>query len=333
MAEDQRHTPRRALCGIASVVLLSAVGRGTGQEPRRPEPTFSASTRTVRVPVSVLDRGGAPVLGLRETDFQVSEDGRRQQVTLFSGERRPLRIALALDLSGSMENKIRQVELALKHFIGLLEPRDEILVLTFNSHVRVLQDFTSDRALLDQVLDELQPGGSTALYDAASQAIGRVAPGPAESKAVVLVSDGVDTDSTTTFESLRELARRSEVPVFSIGLDTSSRLRNLLPSFSPHAPGGSSRIADFDARPLRALAEETGGWAEILKGGHDRRGGLTETGAARLREAVESIAVTLRHRYLIGYEPPEGDRGWREIRIEVQRPSATARARRGYYPG
>ena len=99
-------------------------------------------------------------MGLRGEDFQVSEEGKRQKVTLFSGERRPLRIALALDVSGSMDNKIRQVEEALRHFIDLLEPADEILVLTFNDHVHVVQDFTSDRELLGRVLDKLEPRGS-----------------------------------------------------------------------------------------------------------------------------------------------------------------------------
>src|SRR5712692_7052833 len=94
-----------------------------------PQPTFAAATRTVRVPVSVLDKNGEPMVGLRSADFRVSEEGKRQEVTLFSGERRPLRVALALDTSGSMENKMGQVEAALKHFIDLLEPADEILVI------------------------------------------------------------------------------------------------------------------------------------------------------------------------------------------------------------
>ena len=118
-----------------------------------------------------------------------------------------------------MENKIRQVAAALSHFIDLLEPADEILVLTFNDRVELVQDFTSDRAQLARVLDVLEPSGGTALYDAAYAAIEAVAALPAESKAVVLVTDGVDTASATSFAMLREVARRAEVPVFSIGLD------------------------------------------------------------------------------------------------------------------
>jgi VWFA-related protein len=327
--------------------------------------TFSASARSVRVPVSVLDKRGQPVLGLRGEDFQIKEGGRPQEVTFFSGERRPLRIALALDISVSMRDKMTEVADALRHFIDLLEPADEILVLTFSADLHVEQDFTSDRERLERVFARLQPDQGTALYDAAIEAIRRVAPGPAESKAVVLVTDGVDTASRASFEDLREIARRSEVPVFSLGIGNEGGLRNI---FRPIGGGGTGRgprgwpggggggrgwpggggrgwpgggggggrggmggpmgapEPEFDARPLLDLAEDTGGRAEILKGLQHDHGK-----ADRLKEAVESIAVTLRHRYLVGYEPEGGKPGWRKIKVDVDRPSVTVQARKGYY--
>ncbi|MFI5184808.1 MAG: VWA domain-containing protein, partial [Vicinamibacteria bacterium] len=214
---EQAKPPAPVLAPVPAVGATPASVGAVAQEP-----TFSARARSVRVPVSVLDKNGQPVLDLEGKDFRVSEDGKRQTVTLFSGERRPLRVALALDVSGSMDNKEFQVEEALKHFIDLLEPADQVLVLTFNTDVRIVQDFTSDRELLGRVLDMLEPSGGTALYDAAYEAIKRVSRGPAESKAVVLVTDGVDNESFTPFERLIEFARRSEVPVFSIGLDRES---------------------------------------------------------------------------------------------------------------
>ncbi len=333
------------------------------------EPIFTAGTRTVRVPVSVLDKAGQPVLDLKRVNFQVSDDGKRQSVTLFSAERRPLRIALALDISRSMDNKIRQVGAALSHFIDLLESADEILVITFNDRVTVVQDFTSDREQLARVLDVLEPSGGTALYDAAYTAIEKVAALPAESKAVVLVTDGVDTASATSFGTLCEFARRTEVPVFSMGLDAGE-----LHPYQPHptgrrggwpgggggrgghpgggggggggwpgggggrGPGGGGhpggRRPAFDAKPLNELADETGGRAEIVRGLDHYTPGTDEApGSGPLKAAVESIAMTLRHRYLLGYEPPAGKREWRTIHVDVDRSDATARARRGYYAG
>ena len=336
---------------------VTASGSGHG-------PVFSASTRSVRVPVSVLDKEGHPVLGLHGEDFTIAEDGHRQQVTYFSGERRPLRIALALDVSTSMAGKMRQVSDALQHFIDLLEPEDEIMVLTFSQDLHVEQDFTSDRELLERVFSRLRPAPGTALFDAAYEAIRRVASGPAESKAVVLVTDGVDTSSQASFSELRELARRSEVPVFSLGIGNEGSLRTVFDPIGgmggrgPRGPGrpggrgwpgggggwpggggggggfpgGGGRgmprglDAEFDPRALLDLADDTGGRAAILKGlDHDR------SRIDRLQEAVEAIAMTLRHRYLVGYEPGASKPGWRKIKVEVDRSSVTVQARKGYY--
>ena len=337
---------------------------GSTSAPAIQVPIFASSTRTVRVPVSVLDKAGEPVLGLSGQDFRIAENGKRRDVTLFSGERRPLRIALALDLSRSMQNKIRQVEEALKHFIDLLEPADEIMVITFGGRVHVVQDLTSDRELLEHVLEELQPEGSTALYDATFEAIKRVAKGPAESKAVVLVTDGVDTASSISFGTLREYARRAEVPVYSIGLDSGNEQRGFSrPGGRPGGGGGGRggfpggggrggfgggrggggrggpggmRREGFDAKPLTELADDTGGHAEIVKGlEHEHYAPDSETPqGGRLKAAVESIAATLRHRYLLGYQPLDGKPGWRTIHVDVDRPpDATPRARKGYYAG
>jgi hypothetical protein len=88
----------------------------------------------------------------------------------------------------------------------------------------------------------------------------------------------------------------------------------------------------FDAKPLLELADETGGRAEILK---ERQHYVPDSDEPQgpLKGAVESIAMTLRYRYLLGYEPPAGGNGWRTIKVEVQRPASEARARKGYYAG
>ena len=93
------------------------------------------------------------------------------------------------------------------------------------------------------------------------------------------------------------------------------------------------RREGFDAKPLEELADDTGGRAEIVKGLDHYTPGVEGPTSGPLKAATESIALLLRHRYLIGYEPPDGKRGWRTIRVDVDRPSTTARARKGYYSG
>jgi VWFA-related protein len=285
---------------IALAVLLA----GPVSAAERPAPpTFSATTRVVRVPVSVLDDSGEPVLDLKREAFKVSEEGRRQTLTLFSGERRPIRIVVALDVSLSMAPVMYEIERALGHFIDLLEPADETLIITFAEDVFVHGQFTSDRDLLERVFERLKPAAGTSLYDAALEGIRRVASAPAESKAVVLVTDGEDSTSDARLGDVRELARRHEVPIFGIGLG-----------------GGGG--------PLGSLAEDSGGRAIILKNAK-----RTPGEPDHLKMAAASIAITLRHRYLLGYDEPEGaKREWRPIRVEVDRPSTKVHARKGYYP-
>jgi VWFA-related protein len=302
-------------------------------------PVFGVSTRTVRLPVAVTDKKGHPLTDLSQADFHVTEEGREQQITFFSGERKPLRLALALDVSGSMEKKMRDVADALTYFLDLLEPEDQVLVMTFSGTPDVVQDFTSDRERLGRVFAALRPSGSTALFDAVIEGARRVSGEPAESKAVVVVTDGMDTASMASYQEAREAARRAEVPVYSIGIGHEGGLGSLLRvlggiQVGPHrgrypGQGWPSGERDLDAQPLIDLADETGGRAEILKGLDQRQTGKTN----RLREAAESIALSLRYRYLLAYEPPEtSDRGgWRKIKVEVGRPSAVVRARKGYY--
>ena len=306
-------------------------------------PSFGVSTRSVRVPVSVVDKRGRPITGLTAADFKLSEEGKREEITFFSGERKPLRLAVALDVSGSMADKVEEVVDALEHFVDLLEPADEVLVLTFADEVRVVQDFTADRRRVRRVLTSIFPQGGTALHDAVIEVIRLVAPAPEESKAVVLITDGSDTASQASFDDAREAARRAEVPVYSIGIGHQEGGHGLLDGLVLGLPGGhggrgghgrpgrtgGAGGADFDARPLLKLAEETGAHAAILRDAEHHHTGEVD----KIREAAESIALALRHRYLLAYEPSvEGKRGWRRIQVTVDRSGTAVRARKGYYP-
>jgi len=284
---------------------------------------FRVATRTVRVPASVTDKKGRPVTDLKREEFRLLEDGESQPIVFFSSDRKPLRIGILLDVSGSMEEKIDAVADSLKHFLELLEPEDEIFVLAFSHGPEIVQDFTSDRRRLGNVLESLVPFGATALNDAVIEGLSFLDSIPAESKGLVIVTDGVDTSSRSTFDEALDAARRADTPVYSIGLGNGRR-----GGIFGDSHGSFGRF-EFDDRPLRELAKETGGQAEILTNfEHDHQKGVD-----RLKEACESIALALRHRYVLGYQPPEDveKRGWRKIRVQVDRRSVKVRARKGYY--
>ena len=189
--------------------------------------------------------------------------------------------------------------------------------MTFNSVVELVQEFTSDRRRLGVVLENLPAYGGTALHDAVIEGLALVHSLPSEGKALVIITDGADTVSGSSLKDALTAARREETPIYSIGLGHRR----------PH--GGFGADDDFDDRPLRKLAEETGGDAEILLDvEHHHRGEVD-----RIKEAAESVALALRHRYVLAYYPPAaaGPPQWKEIRVEVDRPSVTVRARKGYY--
>lgn len=291
--------------------------------PRAGGYQFRVATRAVRVPATVTDKKGRPVTDLRQEEFRLLEDGKSQPIVFFSSDRKPLRIGILLDVSGSMEEKIDAVADSLKHFLELLEPEDEIFVVAFSHGPEIVQGFTSDRRRLGNVLESLAPFGATALNDAVIEGLSLLDSTPAESKGLVIVTDGVDTSSRSTFEEALETARRANTPVYSIGLGNGSR-----GGIFGDTHGSFGRF-EFDDRPLRELAKETGGQAEILKNfEHDHQKGVD-----RLKAACESIALALRHRYVLGYHPPEDVKkpGWRKIRVEVNRRSMKVRARKGYY--
>ena len=296
---------------------------------------FGVTTEAVRVPVSVTDKNGRPMTDLKQEDFRVLEDGKPQSIAFFSTERKPLRIGILLDVSGSMEEKISEVADALKHFMELLEPEDQVFVLTFSDRLEMVQNFTSERRCLGAVLESLFASGGTALHDAVIEGLSHLDSTPSESKALVLITDGMDTASASSFKEALQAARRAEAPVYSIGLGHRRRFGHsgggfigFLRRHFANVPHGD---VDFDDRPLRKLAQETGGQAEILLDLEHHHQGAVD----RLKEAAQAIALALRHRYLLGYQPPEEAKkpGWRKIRVEVNRPAVIVRARKGYYTG
>ena len=347
-----------------------------------PKPlTFAAGTRTVRVPVSVTDKTGQPVLGLKAADFRVQDDGVRRDVTLFSSERRALKIALALDISGSMHNKIRQVEAALRNFIDLLEPEDEILVITFANHVHVIQDFTADRQVLGARSRHAGAGrrhralrrGRRSDSPRGAGAGREQGGGPGQRRRGhhqhhhLQRASGAGAPFRGAGLLDRPRQRRADDQLLPADVGRPSRRRRLSGRRSPRGrrPGGGGLVpggggmggpggggmggpggggqgghgyagpprSGFDGNALKELADDTGGSFQVVKDAAHYAPGSEAPSNDQLKAAVESIAMTLRHRYLIGYEPPDGKKGWRTIKVDCERSASTARAKKGYYSG
>ena len=275
---------------------------------------FKAGTDLVLLNVTVVDAAGHLVTGLNQEDFQVYEDGVLQTVTNFSREQLPIALSIALDTSTSMERKLPVAQEAAAGFVRRLTPRDVAQIIDFDSQAQILQPFTNDKASLEQAIRRTQAGGSTSLYNALYTALSELKgvrgpqTGEVRRQAIVALSDGEDTSSLVTFDDVLDLAKRSEVGVYAIGLREKG----------DPAMQGKWNEADYI---LKTLAQETGGRPFFVDD------------VSQLPAIYSQIADELANQYSVGYvsKNPKRDGAWRKITLRITRPNVTARTKAGYF--
>ena len=275
---------------------------------------FKAGTDLVLLNVTVADAAGHLVTGLNQEDFQVYEDGVLQTVTNFSREQLPIALSIALDTSTSMERKLPVAQEAAAGFVRRLTPRDVAQIIDFDSQAQILQPFTNDKASLEQAIRRTQAGGSTSLYNALYTALSELKgvrgpqTGEVRRQAIVALSDGEDTSSLVTFDDVLDLAKRSEVGVYAIGLREKG----------DPAMQGKWNEADYI---LKTLAQETGGRPFFVDD------------VSQLPAIYSQIADELANQYSVGYvsKNPKRDGAWRKITLRITRPNVTARTKAGYF--
>ena len=194
-------------------------GGGTGQQP-----SFRAGVELVSLNVIVTEGGGKYVTDLSQEDFNVFEDGVKQEVTFFNKTNLPIALALLLDTSASMDVKLGTAQAAAIGFAKRLRAQDLAEVIDFDSRVVVLQGFTNSAAEIEAAIHKTVAGGSTSLYNAIYIALKELKKAVAKNvdeirrQAIVVLSDGEDTSSLLPFEEVLDLSKRSETAIYAIGL-------------------------------------------------------------------------------------------------------------------
>ena len=330
---------------LAAIVagLLTTVD-AQQQDPRQDQPSFRfrSAVELINVTATVTDSRGRFVPGLRKEDFRVFEDGQEQTVTHFSNDRVPVSLGIVLDTSGSMGGeKMESAREAIRRFVyDLLGQTDEMFLYRFDSRPILVQGWTEDRARLVRALGGVRPAGGTAMYDAVAEAIPLAASGSRRKKALVVISDGNDTNSDIEVDEVRQLIRESEVMVYAIGIDGSGAVASRspvpqiprwpIPGGGPigipwprrPAPAPAPRVGMNDRvneRALRMLTDDSGGRTEIIGGARD------------LDAATAGIASELSQQYFLGYvssRPKDGR--WHNITVQVRRGNYQVRARKGF---
>ena len=188
---------------IAVLAAMAVVSLGAQQAPPKDDAErfkFRSAVELVNVTATVTDASGRFVPGLRQQDFRVFEDGQEQPLTHFSAERVPVSLGIALDTSNSMNGeKMDAARDALTRFlVDLLDPEDEVFLYRFSSVPELVEGWTKNRERLQSRLRRLVPDGGTAMYDSVSEAIPLAQSGGHRKKALLIISDGNDTNSEAT---------------------------------------------------------------------------------------------------------------------------------------
>jgi Ca-activated chloride channel family protein len=311
---------RRALVAGSLGAFLSVLGgSGRAQEPTpNQQPTFKSGVDLVTVSATVRDSRGRLVRNLTVKDFEVIDRGQPRAITQFRADQAPVSLAILFDISGSMDVAARftAAKFAAHHLLSWLEPgRDEAALFAFDSRLREVAPFSVDTRALQGALGEVDPFGATSLHDAIAEAATRVAQRSAQRRAVVVLTDGIDTASKKTPAAVSAVAAAIDVPVYVIAV--------VLPIDNPSSerssPQARSTTPSKDGT-IEDLARWTGGAL------------FYSSTAASASTAARAVIEELRHLYLIAFEPGV-DAGWHPLEIRTRQKDMVVRARGGYVAG
>ena len=311
------------------------------------EEVYTVDTNLVTTPVSVLDRNGRFIPGLRKRDFKIFENGIAQKITYFQSEEQPVTVILMIDTSPSTRYQIDEIHYAALTFVNQLRPTDKVMVVAFDQRARLLtEEPTADKQKLYAAIYHAQFGSGTGLYDAVDAIVNLDMLKVPGRKAVVLFTDGVDTTSRRSdFQSSLAEVEETDALFYTIRYDTQEQ--NASGQQAPAAVDLNSLLAGLPGIqiPRGSIIRVGRGQspAEYEKGRKYLDSLATNSGgrmfeAATIPDLATSfagVAEELRRQYTIGYYPDDtgtaGER--RKIKIEVARPKAVVRAKSSYVIG
>jgi VWFA-related protein len=275
-----------------------------------PEPTISVDITRVNILFTVTDKKGRFITDLGQDDFDVAENKKPQSILQFAAESDlPLRIAVLIDTSNSITDRFRfEQQAAIRFMNSVMRPRQDLMMLAaFDSNVEMVTDLTDDMKALEAGIRSMRPGGGTSMYDAIYYAAGQKLmmdqPRDKFRRAMIIISDGVDTSSDHTRDQALEMAQKADTVIYAISTNITRE----------------DREGD---KVLRYFTDETGGQAFFPFKAED------------LDQSFENIANVLRHQYNIFYSPNPlvRDGLYHPVALKVKtRKDLVVRARKGYY--
>ena len=302
---------------------------------------LKTDTSLVQLNVGVVDRQGRAITSLAQGDFAIYEDDVKRPIVAFEPTQSPFSLVMLLDMSGSTVNFRQQIQQAAIRFLDALAPEDRVSVIVFNGKgVRELAGFTTDRGKTAYAITLATGSGDTLLYDGLKESLRKLAAEGKRRKAIVALTDGLDTEVRKSDRAAVAKATEAEVSTV-IKPEATSALTSVLADadrqgvtiFPLALPSGDPRrlplpdpriIAQYSAARtrLQMMADRTGGQVSDI-----RR-------LDQMARVYAELAAHLRTLYSIAYQAPNPDRRdgqWRAIRVDVTRPDLIAKTKTGYY--
>lgn len=304
--------PRNSILLIVSLAMAGQTLLVSSGQQETKQPTFTATVARVPISAVVTDSKHRRIQTLKREEFEVLENGTPRAIVDFSvNERAPISLALLFDTSGSMAvgSSLTDAKSIVHHLLEWIDPKaDEVALFTFSK--RLYQDvpFTADARAIDRALSEVEPLGSTSLYDAIGKVAAVLERRPAKRQGIVVVTDGIDTSSIMTPEAVSAAAASIDVPVYILAaVAPMTRPEHSVPVLPITLPSAS--LAD--------LAQWTGGTTTFV------------SAPAHASVAARQLVSDLRHQYVLAIAAsPEP--GWYSLRVNVKQGKLNVRSRSGY---
>lgn len=298
---------------LATFCVRDEAARASVQTPHAP--TFRTSIDLVTVTAVVRDRRGRLVRNLSRSDFELFDAGEPRPISEFRVEPAPVSVALLVDVSGSMEvgTKRDSARLAAHHVLSWLESgKDQAALFAFDARLHEIHDFTTAVGDLHDSIDRTDPYGVTSLHDAIAETARRIIAEGGPRRAVVVLTDGVDTSSRLTAPEVSGIASAIDVPVYIIAV------------VSPvDHPGGRHAVVEA-ATPVQGALADLARWT----GGRSFIASAPSHASIAARQIIEE----LRHQYVLAFEP-SGQPGWHPLEVRVRDKDLIVHARSGYLAG
>jgi Ca-activated chloride channel family protein len=329
--------PKLHQLALVCLVVIRAAFLVSGQEV---DDVIRTDTSLVQLNVGVVDKQGRPITSLTRNDFTIYEDGVKQAIQRFESVDAPFSLVILLDMSGSTITFRDQLKLATQRFLDALAPEDRVAVVQFDAKVKPLSGFTTDRMKTAWAIQNANGKGETHFYDALRYALSELEKEGKRRKAIVALTDGLDTDmrnvdrrslvSAKTDEEALSVVKSQENPELNRILASADRQGvSIFPLALPSGDPKRLPLPDPNIIGIYAAARNR------LQSLADRTGGrLNEIDKLQyMAQLYREVAASLRTLYTVAYQASgERARGkWHEIKIEVVYSDLTARTKPGYY--